>query len=173
MKASPIDNVDRPPNLPACGGRRARWALWPTASPRRDGKGGGGAARMAVHGGARRRKGERGRAGERRLEGQSRTALIYRGKIGERGGARTRGHRIKSPMLYQLSYPSPCRGRNDVRPAESWRQQPSMIANRRALNQLCKGSARDSLLEMGAVRSSSAPLQRQFLTDHRRRRGFV
>ena len=25
---------------------------------------------------------------------------------GERGGARTRDHRIKSPMLYQLSYPS-------------------------------------------------------------------
>lgn len=25
---------------------------------------------------------------------------------GERGGIRTRGHRIKSPMLYQLSYPS-------------------------------------------------------------------
>ncbi len=27
-------------------------------------------------------------------------------KNGERGGARTHGHRIKSPMLYQLSYPS-------------------------------------------------------------------
>ncbi len=26
--------------------------------------------------------------------------------IGERGGDRTRDHRIKSPMLYQLSYPS-------------------------------------------------------------------
>ena len=28
------------------------------------------------------------------------------GKIGEWGGARTRDHRIKSPMLYHLSYPS-------------------------------------------------------------------
>jgi hypothetical protein len=27
-------------------------------------------------------------------------------KNGERGGTRTRGHRIKSPMLYRLSYPS-------------------------------------------------------------------
>ena len=27
-------------------------------------------------------------------------------KNGERGGVRTRDHRIKSPMLYQLSYPS-------------------------------------------------------------------
>lgn len=37
------------------------------------------------------------------------TLLVERARrsecIGERGGIRTRGHRIKSPMLYRLSYP--------------------------------------------------------------------
>ena len=41
-------------------------------------------------------------------EKKARQAMACRAskKHGEWGGTRTRGHRIKSPMLYQLSYPS-------------------------------------------------------------------
>ena len=46
-----------------------------------------------------------GPKGQDAADGQGEKVQKASGKTGRRGGTRTRGHRIKSPMLYHLSYP--------------------------------------------------------------------
>lgn len=67
-----------------------------------------------------------------------------RHEIGERGGDRTRDHRIKSPMLYRLSYPFTVEGVD-----EAWSYE--RVLYRTAGNGCKSGSRAHGLVERKQV----------------------